>query len=84
MVDSECICEGNWRDIVNDTEHLINKLFRDHNGDEYRFFGIVWGSDDFYYGMRNPKNRKMVLLSCVGNIEEGHGYVLQEESDEQT
>ncbi len=69
----ECICEGNWRSIVNETEHLIDKLFRDNKGDEYRFFGIVHGSDDYYYGMYKGQNRELMLLSCVGSIE-GHGY----------
>ena len=71
--ESKCICKGNWRSIVNETEHLLDKLFRDSKGDEYRFFGIVHGSDDYYYGMYRKGSGKIMLLSCVGSIE-GHGY----------
>ena len=69
----ECICKGNWRDIVNETEHLLDKRFRDRKGDEYTFFGIVHGSDDYYYGMWRREDHEMRLLSCVGSIE-GHGF----------
>ncbi|KKL95555.1 hypothetical protein LCGC14_1853420 [marine sediment metagenome] len=80
---SKCICKGNWRSIVNETEHLLDRRFRDNKGEEYSFFGIVHGSDDYYYGMWRRKDRELTLLSCVGSID-GHGYVLQEENDEQT
>lgn len=67
----ECICRGNWRAIVKETEHLIDRKFLDRKHDVWQFFGIVHGADDYYYGM----NRKgqLSLLSCVGSIE-GHGY----------
>src|SRR3990167_2480719 len=70
--DNECICNGNWREIVKKTEHLLDKRFRDNLGEEFTFFGIVHGSDDYYYGMRG---KTMRLLSCVGSIE-GHGFEL--------
>ena len=70
--DNECICNGNWRAIVKKTEHLLDKRFRDNLGEEFTFFGIVHGSDDYYYGMRG---KTMRLLSCVGSIE-GHGFEL--------
>jgi len=70
---SKCICKGNWRDIVNETEHLIDKTFRDCKGDEHNFFGLVHGAHGYYYGMFRRKDREMILLSCVGSIE-GHGY----------
>lgn len=72
---SECICKGNWRLIIKETESLLDKRFRNQHGEEYTFFGIVHGSDDFYYGM-SSKDHGMQLLSCVGSIEEGHGYHL--------
>lgn len=64
-----CICKGNWRTIVGEVEHLIGKRFySDIYKKEYIFFGIVHGSDDYYYGMRDADG-KMDLLSCVGNFE---------------
>lgn len=74
---TECICEGNWRDIVTEVQPLIDRLFEyERTGEEYVFYGVVWGSDDFYYGMSNEGNS--MLLSCVGSIE-GHGFSLKEE-----
>ena len=72
MIDKECICQGNWRSIVKETEHLIGKRFRDNRGDVYTFFGLVHGDDDYYYGMNG---NRLALLSCVGSIE-GHGFEL--------
>lgn len=73
---TECICEGNWRNIVTEVQHLIDKTFKcKHTGKKYVFYGVVWGSDDFYYGMYREGDSK--LLSCVGNLE-GHGFYLEE------
>lgn len=69
-----CICKGNWRAIVKESEPLIGKRFRDNRGDIgdiYTMFGIVHGGDDYYYGMFG--GGKLRLLSCVGSIE-GHGF----------
>lgn len=70
---SKCICKGNWREIVKECEPLIDQKYIDSNGDQYAFFGVVHGGDDFYYGMFG--GGKLKLLSCVGSIE-GHGYKL--------
>ena len=73
-----CICKGNWRLIVAECEHLLDRRFVDDRGDEYVFYGIVHGSDDYYYGMTGPcRNR---LLSCVGSLET-HGFELIEDGD---
>lgn len=71
--DDGCICHGNWRKIIRDCEHLIGKRFVGHNGDEYLFFGVVHGDDDYYYGMH--RKGELMLLSCVGSIE-GYGFAL--------
>lgn len=65
-----CICRGNWRLIVSEVEHLIGKRFRERDN-EYIFFGVVYGGDDYYYGMW--RDGEMRLLSCVGSIEQ-HGF----------
>ena len=76
---TKCICEGNWRNIVTKSQPLLDKIFEcEHTGKEYVFYGIVWGSDDFYYGMYSEEGSK--LLSCVGNLE-GHGFHLKEYGD---
>lgn len=67
-----CICKGNWRLIVNDYEDKIgNRYIETRTGKEYCFFGLVWGDDDFYYGM--IRKGQLVLSSCVGSLE-GSGY----------
>jgi len=63
-----CICRGNWRNIVKESEQLIGRKFRDDKGDEFYFYGLVHGSDDYYYGMLD-KDGKPQLLSCVGDLE---------------
>ena len=71
---SGCICEGNWRGLVKEYEQHFGKVYQNHLGEYYSFYGLVWASDDFYFGMY-PLNSssKSQLLSCVGSIE-GHGY----------
>ena len=71
---SECICEGNFRLIVEETHHLLGKKFRDKDGKVFTFFGVVYGDDDLYYGMVDIDN-KCLLLSCVGSFET-FGYTL--------
>lgn len=69
-----CICEGNWRTIISECQELIGRKFL-LGDDEYVFFGVVHGADDYYYGMYSGKSG-IQLLSCVGSIE-GHGYALE-------
>lgn len=75
--DPGCICKGNWRAIVKESEPLIGKRFVNHQGVVFRFFGVVHGGDDYYYGMCS-KEGGTHLLSCVGSIE-GHGFKLLED-----
>lgn len=71
MTEDACICRGNWRSIVGKARADIGKRFHG-DGQEWTFFGIVYGSDDYYYGMWN--GMQLSLLSCVGTLE-AHGYV---------
>jgi len=72
-----CICKGNWRNIVKESEPFLDRIFVDNNGQRFRFYGIVHGSDDYYYGMYRLADGQSVLLSCVGDLET-HGYTLLE------
>ena len=77
-----CICQGNWRLIIKESEHLFGKKFM--SGEyEYIFLGVLHGEDDYYYVMwnTNPKDqitRRYELLTCVGDLA-GHGYNLVED-----
>ena len=73
ILDQECICSGNWRAIVKETEPLIGKTFT-NRGEDFCLFGIVHGGDDYYYGMIGSKSG-LRLLSCVGSIDT-HGFRL--------
>lgn len=73
MSEEDCICLGNWRRLVKETENLLECKYRGNDGEIYNFFGLVWGKDDLYYGMY--RKGQLVLLSCVLAIE-SHGYKL--------
>ena len=66
-----CICKGNWRAIVKEMEPWLDKKFTDQHGQEWTFYGIVHGSDDYYYGVARAGETH--LLSCVGALE-SYGY----------
>lgn len=72
-IDPDCICRGNWRLIISECRSDIEKKFISHDDKEFTFFGLVDGSDDYYYGMYS-KDHGLRLLSCVGSID-GHGYL---------
>lgn len=74
---SEASC-SNWLAIVRETEHLLDRRFRSHDGKVFTFYGIVHARDDYYYGMASLEHGRR-LLSCVGSIE-GHGYELLPET----
>lgn len=74
----KCICKGNWRTIIAECEHLIGKSFKDKDGNNYHFFGVVHGEDDYYYGMSSKYTKSIHLLSCVGSLETS-GFELIEE-----
>ena len=61
-----CICKGNWRSIIHESEPLFGKRFRYKKGGTYTFAGVMHSEDDYYYVMWSEK--KTNFLSCVGNI----------------
>lgn len=73
---NNCICKGNWRLIVKESEPLLDKIYICSMGWEWIFFGIIHGSDDYYYGMWSKELQKLRQLSCVGSID-SHGYKLK-------
>jgi hypothetical protein len=73
----ECICKGNWRLLVSECENLLDKIYIDENGKENIFFGLVHGSDDYYYGLINRENKNLKLISCVMSLE-SVGYKLKD------
>lgn len=64
----KCICEGNWRLLVHECESLFGRKFKTKDGQIYVFFGLVHTNDDYYYGMMD-QDKKVMLLSCVGNFD---------------
>lgn len=74
VLDTECVCRGNWRALVKSMGPLIGEKYRDKNGSVYTCIGLVHGKDDYYYGMYGPAG--LELLSCVWGIED-YGYELQ-------
>lgn len=77
-IEDRCICEGNWRKIVGEYQHLFDRKYKNEDGKVFIFYGILHGSDDYYYLMWNTEEKNMWLLSCVGHIE-SYGYTLIEE-----
>lgn len=73
---SGCICKGNWRAIIGECGPLIGKKFKDSHGEYWTFFGVVYGDDDYYYGMCNKD--RLRLLSCVGSFE-CHGFEISDQ-----
>lgn len=72
----ECVCEGNWRKIVNEYAPYIGKKFV-RDGEDYVFSGLLWGDDDYYYNMWNINAQAPILCSCVGSLEM-FGFELEE------
>lgn len=74
IANAECICRGNWRQIIKEVEHLIDKQFaEERTGNIFTFVGVLHGSDDYYYAM--SRSGEFKLLSCVGSIN-GFGFKL--------
>ena len=79
MCDDKCICKGNWREIIEESEPFFNRTYRDKKGRRYRFLGVVHADDDYYYLLMR-RDGSFELATCVSDLE-GHGYSLIEEVD---
>ena len=62
--------DDNWRRLVEKYEKLLNTQYESCHGDVYTFFGLVHASDDYYFGMSENSTKKVILLSCVFDIED--------------
>ena len=67
--------DENWKKIVTEYEEFIGRQYK-NDGHIYIFFGLVHAEDDYYYGMMKLDDNTLRLLSCVGDIEEGHEFIL--------
>ena len=66
---SECICEGNWRNIIKESEPKFGKTYLNTRNDVvHTFIGVMHCEDDYYYCMMSVEGR-LERLSCVGAIE---------------
>jgi hypothetical protein len=75
LENKECICEGNFREIIKDTEPLFDKEFVDSNDNTFILSGILYASEDFYYCMWSSSGCQ--YLSCLLKIED-YGFTLKE------
>lgn len=66
-----CICEGNWRKIIKESEPLISKRFIDKQSKQWIFVGVLWAEDDFYYIFSNMGGIHR-YLTCCASLEQ-HG-----------
>lgn len=67
--------DDNWIKLVEKYEQDIGKLYRSEDGEIYKFFGLVHGDDDFYYGLMEVKTGKPFLVSCVAALEPHPVYI---------
>jgi len=55
--------------------NMKGRYFKDRFDNTHKFFGLVHGRYDYYYGMYSIKHGTTSLLSCVGSLKT-HGYEL--------
>ena len=69
----------NWERLIEEYEDLIGMVFEDERtGELFRFFGLVHGGDDYYYGMNGIDGARNHLVTCVLSLE-GAGFKLLED-----
>lgn len=68
--DDECVCKGNWRNLVRDYGPFIGRTFIEpQTGAEYVFSGLIDGADDYYYLLySNSTKNPTYMLSCVCDL----------------
>lgn len=69
---SDCICTGNWRNIIKEVEPLMGKTFIDvRNGNLWVFQGVLWVEDDFYYVFINDNGHHKYITCCASFEQSG-------------
>lgn len=74
--------DSNWEAIIKEAEPYIDRWFTDECKNYYKLFGVVHGSDDYYYGIWDDECRQIMLLSCVIDLTgyfNTYGYKWEEE-----
>lgn len=61
--------KDNWTLIVKEYWPKLGFQYKDNDGNEYEFFGLVHAEDDYYYGLMR-KDRTVILATCVGGLEQ--------------
>lgn len=79
LAEIERLKSHNWFLIEKEIEPLINKMFVDDRGDQWRLVGASTDGEYYYYMMF--RNGKYQWLSCVGSLE-NHGFELSEKDGE--
>jgi len=79
MEDKGCICKGNWRKIIKESEPFFDNYYLDKKGVAHCFAGVMWSYDDYYYCLLS-KAEGLKMLSCVGSIED-RGYKIVKKRD---
>ena len=69
--------DKNLQSMLDEVEGLFDRKF-EHKGKVYKFYGIVIGGDDYYYGMYDYVTGRNLLLTGVGNLTT-HEFKLIEE-----
>lgn len=67
---SACICEGNWRGLVERYEPHFGKMVENKNKDKYLFEGLLWASDDYYFVLTRKNCVPVLITCCVDLFEE--------------
>ena len=75
--------EDVWADLVKEYSPLYNSVFVNaRTGEHFVFFGLVDAEDDFYYGMRSCHNYELLLLTCVGSLEQQNFHLVWRANNE--
>lgn len=68
--------ENNWTLLLKEYAPKFDFKYKDREGNEFSFFGLVHAEDDLYYGLID-KDGKVALASCVGSLDGEHGWYEQ-------
>ena len=70
-----CICDGEWRRIIDECGSDIGSLFIDAGGGMFTFSGVLYADDDYYYAMMDYGGDVM-LFPCELTLSQ-YGFTKQ-------